>query len=244
MTPLAAATRAAADGYWAEVFGCAPGDLRPSRPVVLPRPAAGGEYHGAQLHAFGAAPLALLPPPLVDRYRAPLAAAMEGGLEADGRWREVFGDLVGKVIGPAEVWYADAATFRPSTGDAPARLLGPGDGEGVEALRRACDPLEWEHGGGRPGPHPAAGVFVDGALVALAGYQLWNRRLAHLSIVTHPAHRGRGHGAAAVSALVPEAMARGLVPQYRALRENAASLSIARRLGFVHHSTGLSIRFR
>ena len=244
MTPLAAATRAAADGYWAEVFGCAPGDLRPSRPLVLPRPAAGGEYHGAQIHSFGAAPLALLPPPLVARYRDPLAAAMEGGVEADGRWSAVFGEHVEKVIGPAEVWYADASTFRPSFGESPARLLGPDDAEAVEALRRACEPLEWEHGGSHPGPHPAAGGFVDGHLVALAGYQLWNRRLAHLSIVTHPAHRGRGHGAAAVSALVPEAMARGLVPQYRALRENAASLAIARRLGFVPHSVGLSIRFR
>ncbi|HEX2203739.1 MAG TPA: GNAT family N-acetyltransferase [Longimicrobium sp.] len=243
MSALAAATRAAVDGYWAEVFGCHPAELRPSRPVVLPRPPAGGEYHGAQLQSFGAAPLALLPPPLVGRYRAPLAAAMEGGLAADGRWAAVFGGHVGKVIGPAEVWYADAETFRPPAESA-ARLLGPDDLGAVDALRRACDPLEWEHGGSTPGPHPAAGVFVDGALAALAGYQLWDRRLAHLSIVTHPAHRGRGHGAAAVAALVPEAMARGLVPQYRALSGNAASLAIARRLGFAPHSVGLAVRFR
>jgi GNAT superfamily N-acetyltransferase len=241
---LAPATREAVDGHWAESFGVAPEGLRPLRPTVLASPPAFGDYHGAYMQSFGAAPLALLPSAMVDRYGRALAAALEEGLAADGRWRDVFGDAAGEVIGPAEVRYADALTFRPASGDGTARLLGPGDAAAVEALKDACDPVEWEHGGSGLGVHPVAGVWRGGVLVALAGYHLWNRAIAPIAIVTHPLHRGRGHGAAAVSAITSEILARGLIPQYRTLASNTPSLGVAGRLGFVPYATSLAVRFR
>ena len=246
MTPgaLAPATRAAVDGHWAESFGVTPERLRPLVPTVLASPSAFGDYHGAYMQSFGAAPLALLPSAMVGRYGDALAAAMEGGLAADGRWQTVFGGLAGEMIGPAEVRYADAATFRPAPDDGTARLLGPDDAAAVASLKDACDPVEWEHGGSGLGVHPVAGAWVDGTLVALAGYHLWNRAIAPISIVTHPLHRGRGHGARAVSVLTSEILSRGLVPQYRTLASNTPSLGIAGRLGFVPYATSLAVRFR
>ena len=88
----------------------------------------------------------------------------------------------------------------------------------------------------------AVGVFRGDALAALASYKLWGDRIAHIAIVTHPAHRGGGLGKAAVSAMSRVALERGLVAQYRTLCANTPSMGIARALGFQRYATTLSIR--
>jgi GNAT superfamily N-acetyltransferase len=145
-----------------------------------------------------------------------------------------------RVVGPAFVGYADGATFVGGD-EAGARSLGDADGEAVAALRDACEPWAWQHGG----PSAAAmavGVFRGDTLAALASYKLWGDRIAHIAIVTHPAHRGRGLGKAAVSAIARIALARGLVAQYRTLCANTPSMAIARALGFQRFATTLAIR--
>jgi len=67
-------------------------------------------------------------------------------------------------------------------------------------------------------------------------------REACSSVVTHPAHRGRGHASAAAAALARLALERGLLPQYRTLESNAASLAVGRGLGFVEYATSLAVR--
>lgn len=145
-----------------------------------------------------------------------------------------------RVVGPAFIGYADATTFLGGD-EAGARSLGDADGEAVAALRDACEPVLWDHGGPKSGA-TAVGVFRDDALAALASYTLWGDRIAHIAIVTHPAHRGRGLGRAAVAAVSRIVLARGLVAQYRTLCANTPSMAIARSLGFQRWATTLSIR--
>ncbi len=123
-----------------------------------------------------------------------------------------------------------------------ARVLGDGDADAVAALREACEPVAWDHGGPSPETVTSVGAFVGDALAALASYELWGERIAHIGIVTQPAHRGRGLGKAAVSALSRIVLDRGLVAQYRTLCANAPSMAIARALGFQRFATTLSIR--
>jgi predicted GNAT family acetyltransferase len=87
-----------------------------------------------------------------------------------------------------------------------------------------------------------AGVFADGVLAAAAGYEVWGETIAHIAVVTHPAFRGRGLGAAAVSRIAAEAVERGLLAQYRTLEANAPSLAIADRLGFQPYARSLAVR--
>lgn len=63
-------------------------------------------------------------------------------------------------------------------------------------------------------------------------------------IVTHAAHRGRGHARAALAVVTRLVIERGLVAQYRTLESNAPSLALAlaRRLGFERWATSLAIR--
>jgi ribosomal protein S18 acetylase RimI-like enzyme len=148
---------------------------------------------------------------------------------------------VERVVGPAFIGYADGATFVGGD-EAGARALGDADGDAVAALRDACEPVAWEQGGPSPATATAVGVFRGGALAALASYELWGDRIAHIGIITHPAHRGRGLGKAAVCAMSRIALARGLVAQYRTLCANTPSMAIARALGFQRYATTLSIR--
>lgn len=150
------------------------------------------------------------------------------------------GSFPGKVvIGPAYIGYAE--TVPPNPGPL-ARALDAGHLADAAALREACSGSEWDHGGSEVGEVVASGVFVDRQLAALAGYEVWDGTIAHISVVTHPAHRGKGHGRAAVADLARRAMAAGLLPQYRTLQANAPSLRIAESLGFVHYATSVAVR--
>lgn len=146
-----------------------------------------------------------------------------------------------RVVGPAFIGYLDEATF---AGDdqIESRLLDDSDAEVIEALRAACEPLAWTEGG-PAGTVAALGVFRGSTLAALSSYEIWSERIAHIGIVTHPAHRGRGLGTAAVRAMTRIALARKLVAQYRTLLANAPSMAIARRLGFERYATTVSISF-
>jgi RimJ/RimL family protein N-acetyltransferase len=79
-------------------------------------------------------------------------------------------------------------------------------------------------------------------LLALAGYEVWNDTIAHIAVVTHPLHRGRSLGGAAVALAARHALQARLVPQYRTLRANAPSLGIASRLRFREYGFSVYVR--
>jgi RimJ/RimL family protein N-acetyltransferase len=239
---LAPATIDAADGYWAGFLGIPRTRLRPPRPLAVPH-AGLGDYRGMYAQAFGGAPVVSLPVAMLERLGPAAAETAGGGLVDDGRWQALFGARTDAVVGPALVAYADAGTFRrPSSTDADVRLLADADRPALDGLRSALPAEEWDHGGSELGALPVAGAFADGALAAVAGYEVWGGRIAHLGIVTHPAHRRRGLGAAAVALAAETALGAGLVAQYRTLASNTPSIGIARRLGFVGYATSLAVR--
>jgi RimJ/RimL family protein N-acetyltransferase len=84
---------------------------------------------------------------------------------------------------------------------------------------------------GRAAPAPAASSR-DGR----------GERIAHLSIVTAPGQRGRSLATAAAACAAPHALAEGLVPPYRTLESNAATMGVARRLGFERYGCSVSVR--
>jgi len=86
------------------------------------------------------------------------------------------------------------------------------------------------------------GVFDVSELVSIAGYEIWGGTIAHVSVITHPAHRGRGYARSAVAAAASTALKAGLIPQYRTLESNGPSMSVARSLGFVHYATSVAVK--
>jgi len=243
---LTPATANAVDAYWAAWFACPVEALRPARALVLPH--AGHEgYNGIYAMTFGAEPIISVPrgrlSELTPRLRVWTAATLRDSAQA----LESLGEPAREAVGPAWLGYGDAGTFRAEALPRTARLLGDADASSIDALRDACPPVEWEHGGSRLGRDPVAGSFAEeaaGALAALAGYEVWGERLAHIAVVAHPAYRGRGHARAAVAAIARHALEQGLVLQYRTLASNTASRRIADSLGFEPGATSLAIRLR
>jgi GNAT superfamily N-acetyltransferase len=237
---LSSATRTAIDAYWALSFACPVEALRPTRALVVPH-AAHESFRGVYAMTFGAEPIVSVPVETIGELAPVLRVWTAATLRSPERALASLGQPAREVIGPAWLGYADAGTFRPRRSSS-SRMLDPGDAISVGVLRDACTSLEWEHGGSALGRDPVAGSFVDGVQAALAGYETWGDRIAHIAVVSHPAFRGRGHARAAVAAIARYALDRGLVLQYRTLESNTPSRRIADSLGFHHVATSLAVR--
>jgi GNAT superfamily N-acetyltransferase len=87
-------------------------------------------------------------------------------------------------------------------------------------------------------------VFVtraaDGSVSAACGYRIWRDTLAHMCVLTHPDHRGRGLATMVGSAATAYALDAGLVPQWRA--RVPASIAVAAALGYTMLGAQLSFR--
>jgi GNAT superfamily N-acetyltransferase len=151
-------------------------------------------------------------------------------------------DLISDIIGPVFIGYAEVVTGVPHH---PVQLLGTKDTAYLSALEAACDATEWDHGGSVMGEAAVmCGVFVDGTLASLAGYEVWDSTIAHISVITHPDHRGQGYGHSAVAFLAKHAAWKKLFPQYRTLEANKPSMAIAQSLGFEHFATSVAVRLK
>jgi RimJ/RimL family protein N-acetyltransferase len=230
------------DAYWISYLGCPLADPQTPRAVVVPHAALHG-YHGAFLFrrdrfCILSVPAALLAP----ATQAVLGHEPEGVF--DSAWLAgLFGEAVEQTIGPTWLGYADDIDLRPVATEG-VRLLDADDDVALHRLARACRETEWEHSGIRFDRPPVYGCFRGEEIWAAAGYERWGGRLAHIGVVTHPAHRGRGCGKAVVSAIAAKALREGLIPQYRTLEANQASIAIGRSLGFQEYAVTIAVRFR
>lgn len=224
-----------ADCYWAGHLGCAPGELfsRPFRVVTHGEELAG--YRGVLALFRDGGATASVPPDRASELRGLLDGLEHGGTPK--AFTDALAPVASLVLGPAYLGY----TLEIRGDGSQARNLDHEDAAAVEKLREACGKTEWEHGGASL-ELPCSGVFEKDQLVALSGYEIWGRTIAHLYIVTHPAFRGRGLGRAAVAHLARRALAAGLLPQYRTLEANTPAIRIAEALGFQRYATSMAVR--
>lgn len=106
------------------------------------------------------------------------------------------------------------------------------DPQAVHDLERQCPPDDVTEVG--LGGMPERFVLLDDREAANAGsgYHEWEGILAHLGVLVPPALRREGLGTLAGAMATNDALDSGLVPQWRCRPENAASLGLARRLGY------------
>ncbi len=225
-----------AHDYWASQLGIPSERLFSEQLSVITHAGELTGYGGVFALFRDGAKMISLPPERAELLR-PLVLQLPSHFTLDDL-EKALRSFASMVIGPAFIGYA--ASVPPAS--QPARLLTSDDTTAVAALRAACREDEWEHGGSDAGQQPAFGVFVDDQLAALAGYEIWGGTIAHISVITNPANRGRGFGAAAVAQITAQALAAGLLPQYRTLDSNQPSMRIAETLGFQRYATSLAMR--
>ncbi|WP_267641452.1 GNAT family N-acetyltransferase [Haloarchaeobius amylolyticus] len=153
--------------------------------------------------------------------------------------REVVASLasISEVHGPAFLGYTDESSFDPV--ESGARLLTRVDRPAFDRFREAVPDSDWDAGGPEFVPDRTVGLFHEDRLVAAAGCEVWDDRIAHIGVVTHPAHRGEGNGRAVVSRATEQALAADLLAQYRTLDAWPWSVALAEGLGFERFATSV-----
>jgi RimJ/RimL family protein N-acetyltransferase len=138
-------------------------------------------------------------------------------------------------LGPAELAYLAPADFqkygdeRPEDPERPAPGVEWGGPAELAELTAAVDPAEAAESG-LDGLPRAAVLRAGGRVVAAAGYARWPAATAHLCVLTDAAHRGRGHATRVAAVATADALAGGLLPQWRA--QVRASQRVADKLGY------------
>jgi len=223
-----------ATNYWASHLGCSTEAIFAQPLHIITHGADLDDYDGIFALFRGAAATISFPPDCVESLRQQLPPQPL----TPARFAEAFSGSGFTVIGPAYIGYAENVC--PPVH--PVHSLTGRDVTAVGALRAVCSEIEWEHGGSLVGEYPSSGVFIGNELVALAGYEVWRGTIAHIAVITHPAFRGRGFGRSAVAHIARVALTAGLVPQYRTLQSNRASIRIAESLGFSQYATSVAVR--
>ncbi len=146
---------------------------------------------------------------------------------------------VGRVLGPAALAYLSPDRFSPARSGALAVEQLPGEHPDLRDLERLVGDEDAGEAALREITSPAFVVREGGDVVAAAGYQVWPRRTAHISVLTAPQWRGRGLARLTGSATAAHALASGLLPQWRA--RVPASRRVALALGFRELGAQLSV---
>jgi GNAT superfamily N-acetyltransferase len=145
--------------------------------------------------------------------------------------------LFDTIEGTTCLGYAD--TFAHPGRETRARLLADSDGEKFETFRAALGTNACPGGG-----QTVRAVYEGGRIVSAAGYQVRDERIARVFVATLPEFRRRGLASECVVGVVEEAFKAGLILEYRAEKEDAASAGLGRRLGFAPFGEMILITFK
>lgn len=223
---MQAATRSRIDGHWSRRFGVPVPGLAP---VTV---AASGRYDDAALvvllgdHAYVDAPLTSL-----DAV-APVALAQDPvGLLDPATWA---GLATGPVLGPADHFWADHDT--PLAPDA-----SPLDPEHCDELRAVVTDAEWREAGFDRAPHACFGIVEDGRLVAASVLTtLWGWPV-DVGVLVAPDMRGRGLASKVAASALTAGVGLSGFAAFRVARSNAASRSVAAKLGLAAYGANLAV---
>ena len=227
------------DRFWAYELGITTGLANTARIAFV----AQSLYPGVQLFRNTEKVIIACPLMKLESLRRAAAGISAEELFSVAWLQRTLGDEAEKILGPADLNYADETNFRlPNRDD--TRPLSQADSEAYRKLAAVLDPKEVEDSGFSPSAFPAFGAFSEGFLCSAASYKAWEPSIAHITIATHPNYRRRGFAKAAVGALARAAFDHGLILQWRALASNTASLALARELGFEYYGSTIFVRLR
>ena len=232
-----------ADDYWSAEFGCDRVHLRPDAPRVQPHAGGLSDYPGVFIAILDAAPLVSVPSVLVSAIQPRAENFTADTIRDEEALRRLLAPAtVTRLVGPALLNYADRSCFVDAHTERARELL-PGDDGEFTAMRAACPPDEWQPKDFSLGSELTFGAFaLNDALASVANIEVWDKRIAHISVVTRPDFRGQGFGSRAVAVATRRALDIGLLPQYRVLESNKPSRQIARKLGFRGYGRTVAVR--
>lgn len=183
----------------------------------------------------------------IERLGRSLPRELKTDFCSPAMWRSVFPELSGSVTGPTRYAYLDAvpqawAQQSASRKQAIVRGLAASDLKTYADFAMTLSRAEREMSGLDTFGRQLWGVFSDGVLAAVAGYDAWPHRVAHLGVATHPDFRGRKFAQLAVQAASRGAVARKRIAQFACLSSSTEAVAVASALGFSRFAETLITR--
>lgn len=166
------------------------------------------------------------------------AEAMDDAeLAQHSRMLDLTRDHAGHGLGAAALYFSDVLLeIDPSEVAIVSR-----DPQHCAQVEQQCPPDDVNEVGLTALAEQFALVTDQGAAIAGAGYDIWEGILAHLGALVTPELRQQGLATYVSAVAVEEAMASGLVPQWRAQLDNSASCATAAKLGFERGGTQTTV---
>ena len=228
--------------FWSDAIGHPVDDLQKENVRVVPHGDLAG-YEGAIAFKKNNSCLISVPQQLVEDITAEVLKSNSKKSIDVAYLETIFGDMVERSVGPAWIGKIDLSNFKPCHED-DSRELDQADQADFEGFLKSCADLDVEYSALKAGRLPTACVFVNGQIVAAAGYESQDGLLAHIGVLTHPDYRGKGYAKKAVSHITSIALDKNIGIQYRTLKSNTASVELARRLGFTTFAETIAVRFK
>lgn len=139
-------------------------------------------------------------------------------------------------IGVASISYVDETTLQKVPHSKPARHSNVHD---IDSIMSSCNVDEQEESAIATMSTHYVVDSSDGTAAAVAGYEVWNDKIAQLGVLTKLEHRGQGLASSAAHAAAKAALSTGLIPQWRCQIGNVSSYRLSQKLGF--HEVGLQL---
>jgi len=234
---LDGSAREAVDGWWAGIFGCSVEELwRPGAWVRAHVLAGLQGYPGIYVLGYADTCRISAPEPEVAAVSAAVRDRGAAELLRPDAWQSMLPGRIAAVHGPSAHQYLDSLDALGLAADvdevAPAELA---------SLRSNCTDADWGEGGFGGSDGRFFALREGGQIVAAGNLTEWRGAPSDVGLVTHPAHRGRGHAHAVATAATRAAIESAGVARYRALVANTPSRRIAADLGFIEHGRNLWI---
>lgn len=214
-------------GYWSRAFGVDEAALRTPGVTVLQRPTVGDGVFSVPAVAavrLGDAVVVVCPEAVADLLpRQPDAWSTVAGLRT---LLELLATREPRPVGVATLSYAGAAP------EVETRGVRSPTAEALERLYEQCAPDEVAESGIVSIDERLARYDSEGHVQAVSGFEVWDATVGHVCVLAAPAARGTGVAREVADAATTAALERGLVPQARCRIGNAASASLALRLGY------------
>lgn len=229
---------------WAEQFQCEISDLMTPRLIVQQHLGSLREYCGIYCFYNGTTCIISAPTEYVSEIK--LATTEFGPSEAfDAELLTRLSRAENyKIIGPAYQGYVDKSSFIEQQTHDVVDLVNEHHLDALEEFRLSCNETEWAHSDIELHRQPILARFYDGKIVAAGSWREESKDILSLGIISHPNHRGKGHGKAVVSALTSKGLKTDAIMHFQTLNSNRASVELARSLGYKELASTVAIRIQ
>lgn len=162
-------------------------------------------------------------------------------------WRTHFPGMIGSLTKPSVFYYLDTGRvgfddLRKSEPGIHVRGLAASDFKLCVDFASTLTREDCEASGLDAMGHHMWGVFRDGVLAAIASYDVWPGRIAHIGVATRAQFRKQGLAQRAASAAISGILRRRRIAQFRCDSDDVAGNALARSLGFIPMIETLSLR--